>query len=321
MSSWRLDPAHAPSRSDSSRAAWASRTFEARMRTRTRQMYRYDRSPYRPSVTAAAMPSRTCFSAVSSFQAAKKPLVQTTSLAVGSSAERVDQPFDVAQRLLGLALRPVPLDRQTVVQRRELNVHAVDRGRLGDRHPGHPQCFVAVTLHAVKKAQDLQDLGADLTALRRKPNRFLGEGAKPGIVVDQPEPAHQHLGLLLRDRCQRRPLVQRRLCRHDIAGGDVGVHRAEPAAQTGGGIRLGRGGQSGSLQQLASQLLSSTAPGDVGCPLQFAGNRLVGGRDRPRAMAGTLHRVVEHLGENAVRATTFGRGRRRRRWPRPAAGG
>ena len=48
-------------------------------------MYRCDRSPYRPAFTADAMPARTWSSALSSFQTAKNPLVQTTCLAVGSN--------------------------------------------------------------------------------------------------------------------------------------------------------------------------------------------------------------------------------------------
>lgn len=83
--------------------------------------------------------------------------------------------------------------------------------------------------------------------------------------------------------------------------------RTEPAPQAGGGIRFGRGGQSRSFHQLASQLRGSTAPGDFGCAFQLAGDRLVGGDDRPRAVTGTLDRVAETLCEDAVRAPAFGR--------------
>jgi hypothetical protein len=95
--------------------------------------------------------------------------------------------------------------------------------------------------------------------------------------------------------------------RHLVAGVDIGIHCVEPAPQAGGGAHIGRGGQGRSFQQLASQLWGSTAPGDAGCPFQLSGDRLIRGDDRPRTVAGTLDRVIEIIGKNAVRATTLGR--------------
>jgi hypothetical protein len=93
---------------------------------------------------------------------------------------------------------------------------------------------------------------------------------------------------------------------HLIADIDIGTYRAEPAPQSGGGINLGRGSQSRSLQQLAGQLQGSTAPGDLGCPFELAGDRLIRGDDRPRAVTGTLDRVFQTVCEDAVRTPAFG---------------
>ncbi len=60
---------------------------------------------------------------------------------------------DLAQRLLGIAQPPEPLDTLLLVQRRELKIETLDRGRLGDRHLRQPQRKPAVTFHAVMLAR------------------------------------------------------------------------------------------------------------------------------------------------------------------------
>ena len=50
-----------------------------------------------------------------------------------------------------------------------------------------------------------------------------------------------------------------------------------------------------------------TAPGDIGRLFQLTGDRLIRTDDRPRAVTGTLDRVIEIIGKNAVGTTTFGR--------------
>jgi hypothetical protein len=96
--------------------------------------------------------------------------------------------LDVAHRVLGPAQSPDPFDGESLVQRGELNVETPDGGRLLDRELGQPPGQPAVTLHAVDRAEELQDLGSDLAACRRQAERLLGEGAAPVVVGGQHDP-------------------------------------------------------------------------------------------------------------------------------------
>jgi hypothetical protein len=68
----------------------------------------------------------------------------------------------------------MPLHRHQVVESLELDVAPTDRGCFRNCQSGILERFVAVTLHAMEKTQDAQDLGSDLAPVRRKANRLLG---------------------------------------------------------------------------------------------------------------------------------------------------